>query len=754
MNNPSLAGDDRPEPSPAQAQLQGDAARQAAGLFKGIAYQVWQTVLAWTDLKEDEILVVEGAEDFDLIRGNEGIGNQVKAIASPISLRSDCVCDALRNLWTTRHKNPSRVISLRLITTAPLNIEAHNPLGANKPGLQLWNEESLRSTPDVSARLRDFLITDTSVSKKLAEPFGCDVPSLIEHLRQLSPDRFHTEFVRQAQWLSNQPDIEVIRETVRYRLHAYGESKHLLPRDSDRSLTPLFDHIVRVTMRERRNLTRADFRVQFDDATRTTLPLSQFNQAQAVLAGRLDRFPSTSEVTYSLSEISSIPDLPILCAKRTKLVETLAFCVSEHGFIAIQGSTGKGKSTLGNMVARRHGGSWRWISFARWETGRISEALQGLARDVAGSSQGLFLFLDDLNPSGADAVALLQRLAVLSRLTLSSNGRIIVTTQRMLGNVFLRQSNLPPIVLQEARSFHLDEVKDLCSQAGCPDDVRLSSSAAIMLAQTGGHPQLVHARVKVASRGGWPAFAAKDLLQVPEELSDERKLARELLSELQDGEIELLHRLSLASGSFRKDHAIAVAEIAPRIPRPGDKFDALVGPWIEPAAGRYFRLSTLLSNAAAENWSEGRIKEMRAFYGQAVYRAGTLTLIEASEILFQAIQTLDHSLAVCVLVPVMLAPPQLRNAWAKGLQWIRIFLSPEKLFPKSQFVGLLFRLAQFRVAVETNERAAAQLAARLWEETRNLSEPESTTVAANEIVLAIQILVPPAVGGCWGVFLG
>jgi hypothetical protein len=59
------------------------------------------------------------------------------------------------------------------------------------------------------------------------------------------------------------------------------------------------------------------------------------------------------------------------------------------------------------------------------------------------------------------------------------------------------------------------------------------------------------------------------------------------LQELDDGDIELLYRLSLASMPFRKDQAITVGEISPAINRAGDKFDSLVGPWIEPAGNKY-----------------------------------------------------------------------------------------------------------------------------------------------------------------------
>jgi len=357
-----------------------DAVKQQYWLYVSMQQQagsgnhhvrLWQTVLAWMDLAENEILIVEGAEDFDVI-GDKATGNQVKNLAAPISLRSVCVCEALRNFWATRHKNQSRPIGFRLITTANVSFEAGEPFGDSELGLELWNKESALATPKYSNQLKDFLVSDASVSKRLAKSFSDGVPSLIEHLRQCSPESFHREFIQRIQWLSRQPDVDVIRDIVRVKLRAYGESKHLLARDSERALAPCFEYIAHVAIKKHRILTRDDFRVQFDDATRVSVPVSHYNQMQAAFATGLQPTSSTSEVNYSVAEITSIPDLPVPCAPRTAFVDILAASVNEHGFVAIQGSTGKGKSTLAKLLARRLGGSWLWISFANWETNRVA----------------------------------------------------------------------------------------------------------------------------------------------------------------------------------------------------------------------------------------------------------------------------------------------------------------------------------------------------------------------------------------------
>ncbi len=541
---------------------------------------------------------------------------------------------------------------------------------------------------------------------------------------------------------------------MRVRLHAYGEDKRLLPRDSERALTVLFEHVAHVAIRQRRTLTREDFRVLFDDSTRVNVPLSQFNEMLGAAASLQPTLPSATEVDYSIADTALIPDLPIPCAPRTESLDMLATCVIENKFVAIQGSTGKGKSTLAKLLARRLKGNWLWLSIANRTPQQISDELYRLSRQVAASPHAPSLLVDDFNPKGADFPALLQRLAVLSRLTFDRGGRMIVTTQRLFGDAFLRQSNLPSQVLQVAPGFLKEEVQGLCIQSGCPNDSRLAPWRNIIFSQTSGHPLLVHARIKVATRRGWPSPNINDILETPQEISDERQLARQLLQELDDGEIQLLDRLSVASQAFRKDHAVAVGEIDPPIARPGDKFDALVGPWIEPAAKTYFRLSPLLAQPANGNWTPESAKAMRINYARAVLRTKDLTIREASEILFQSVLTKEAALAAPVLASLTVAPIESRMAIAPWLDWMLVLPEPSSIFPDNRFVTYLFALVQFRVAAGSRSSSAPMFAERLFKAARKPVAREVDNFrmvgAAMDILLAMDVLAPPELLlQCW-----
>ena len=44
--------------------------RQATDSIRGYCYQLWHSVYAWLNLKENQTLLIEGAEDFAIIEQN------------------------------------------------------------------------------------------------------------------------------------------------------------------------------------------------------------------------------------------------------------------------------------------------------------------------------------------------------------------------------------------------------------------------------------------------------------------------------------------------------------------------------------------------------------------------------------------------------------------------------------------------------------------------------------------------------------
>lgn len=52
---------------PSKKTPQGNPSREAIASLRGYVYQIYQSALAWTELKDDEILYLEVAEDFAIV---------------------------------------------------------------------------------------------------------------------------------------------------------------------------------------------------------------------------------------------------------------------------------------------------------------------------------------------------------------------------------------------------------------------------------------------------------------------------------------------------------------------------------------------------------------------------------------------------------------------------------------------------------------------------------------------------------------
>jgi hypothetical protein len=67
------------------APLPGDPRRQAVYSIQGTVYQAWRSIDAWLQLTNpDEVIYLEGAEDFDIVKSNNAIAVQVKNGLLPV----------------------------------------------------------------------------------------------------------------------------------------------------------------------------------------------------------------------------------------------------------------------------------------------------------------------------------------------------------------------------------------------------------------------------------------------------------------------------------------------------------------------------------------------------------------------------------------------------------------------------------------------------------------------------------------------
>src|SRR5262245_62322181 len=100
--------------------LVGDKRRQATDSIRGYVYQAYQSVLAWMRLGGEEVLFLEGAEDFDVHSADEVTATKVKDTAGSgaVTLRSGDAVSAINNLWRHKQNTQGKTIRLRFLTNA------------------------------------------------------------------------------------------------------------------------------------------------------------------------------------------------------------------------------------------------------------------------------------------------------------------------------------------------------------------------------------------------------------------------------------------------------------------------------------------------------------------------------------------------------------------------------------------------------------------------------------------------------------
>lgn len=746
----SCMPDDIPPPLP---PLVGDPARQADDLNRGITYQVWRSVEAWVGLGDRETLYLEGLEDFDVVGKGAAVAVQVKATAAAVTLRSDSVIELLLNFWRARADNLGREVHYRLVTTSAVGMEKDSPLGSK--GLELWAECAARGDLEKVARLQQFLATDESVAGKLVAGQGGPSPSLAEFLKTATAPEVLDKLIRRITFLPGSEDAEAVSESVTMTLRAYGEKHGVRPSECGPALDRLFRVAAEVAGRKgERYLTRDRFRREFEEATTQRLTAGEIDAIRSAAAipmvpGGLPGVGASFGIAVGAELVvqRGVPELPKSTLDRVDLVKDVVAHLRKVGLVVIRGSSGMGKSTIAQLVAKEIGEDWLWVDFQ----GLPPAAIPHVARSVslafvqAGSPKNLAL--DNLNFEPADLVGLENALAATSRTARTRGGMVLLTTQRELPVRVQSKLGAQPADLIDIPRLTDDEIEKFCLLLGCPAQIA-AAWAKILAIQTYGHPRLVHARLVALEAAKWPAVRASDLLATTPEVHEELDLAAQLLDRAPAGDKELIYRLSVATGPFRKDHAVALGNTLPAIPFAADSFARLVGPWIDRLRSGYFRLSPLLLGAAQRNWSDEQVRQARSGLARAMLKCGEKSVIEANETLFQALLAKDEEAVTAVAVSLVTTGAEQIERFAERMDWLTLMgrKGGQPLFEGNPSVNIILRLLQFRIMTATSPEHANELCEIVDQEFAVLdskSAKESRAMWLSTVLIYFQGMVHP-----------
>jgi hypothetical protein len=684
--------------------LKADAKRQAADILRGYFYQIWWTVDAWISLRNDELLVVEGAEDFEVLGRNDATTTQVKNLTANLTLRSKPALDAIRSFWTLK-EDPRYRIRFCFLTSSRAGIEKGNPLGPGLAGMHAWNLASHRG--DGIPALRDFLLT-------------LDLPtSLKDFLRTASPEAIKAQLLVPFEWQLDQGSSEDVQAKVRRSLILYGEQTGIPPDDAEGVADHLFAAACAIASRKTgRDLHKADFLKLWREETARRMNFAELRLAALEFGVLIPGTPGPAITSFPHQLLSDPPPLPVRHTPRSKLVATLRNTLSTTGQLILTGTVCTGKTTLAKLLAAD---GWLWVDLAHVRGAHGLLALQALARRLDAGPPPAAVVIDcsaDLSEESilhasafGDSLRRLQRAAI----------PFIVTAPRPLPSKTVALLDLPAASLITAPPLVEEEIVELLAVHGCPSHLQHPLAQALAL-RTAGHPQLIAAWSTDLAASNWQVSHLAALAQPPTATEQILAEARTLLSALPESIRTLADRLSLLSHPFRRDQALAIGALSPAVPRPGESFDRLDGSWIERLAGDYYGISPLLSDAAAKILPPSDVTTLHGSLAHIFLHTPPLTQIEAAAGFFHAFRGEEASTVVQLAADLLRAKASVQRAAFPALRWFA-FVGLAGGFPP--FLAgphtPMLRVLQYRLAL--GDKHKLRIVALWDEEIRSAAGP-------------------------------
>ncbi len=691
------------------APLLGDPKRRAVAPISGYVYQAWWSIDAWLRLTgPDEIIYLEGAEDFDVGRQDGATTVQVRRTGDPLSLANKKALEALENFWSLSVAETSRPVEYHYLTTSSVAKERDAQfLGLS--GIEAWR--AARTNNDLAAKVSSYLTTKLAATSPLRA-----------FLTTATPEAVQGRLLQRFHWLTDQSDLDGVQRSVTDRiaviLHNQQRSVSLVAQVQKWLISRFWELIVLPTPGDRR-LTFGDLLQLVLAATTANLPIPLDRLAELI-----GNAPPGLALLNLLIQKTPIPPQPLLL--RPALTVRLEDLFKQRAVVLVTGTVHKGKSTLAQLVATALCPTAWWVNLTDRRPSEVDNVLLALSGRIEAGDCPNLVIIDDLDIGPTAHRAYKDSLALFLHRA-HSTGRAVLLTARGASSEAAVVQDFGPVQLFDVPEVGSGEAETLCTEHGCPPAFA-KLWGFFVATTTRGHPKLVQVRLAELAARGWPQPSAEDLTAQSAAVNTAQHLARQILRETVSNPVaEFVYLASECSTLIRREVAIKLAESVAGLTNAGDVLDGLTGQWIELVEGRWLRATALLKGSADQVWSPDKRKICHVLIHDAIAANNPLSPSEAAALVFHAYLSSDQGrLAHTAMSLQILDETDAQREVERHLLWLPfVALEAGQQISDDALASAALRGLQFRAAVTLDTDSLAQISFRWAEDIERVAYPEA-----------------------------
>ncbi len=710
----------------------GNPAREAIDSLRGYVYQIYQSALAWTELKDDESLFLEVAEDFAVAATGALEAVQVKETSARVTINSDDIVSSIDSFVELQEINPTLNVSLHHLTTSQIGREKspEHRVGETST-LIAWR--NLAKTGELSD-LRNIL-ANSKLSAK-SKKFIAD----------LNDADLRDRFLKKIHFDCGAPDSRLLSRQLNSRISELVMQRGGLHSQAasctDRILLALLK-LSTYKNRDDRYVDRSCLEEHLEAATQIVINRAQFEEHNRLIAKVLSSsVPSgTTLSSYRLAKPSPVSEVPLpkTLANRNESVAQLQQSLERTGICWIYGAAGVGKTVSARVIAHKNEGDWASINLRSQTSEQVAQVLTHAANSMPSFClRGLIV--DDLDCAIESSV--LDSLHYLFHSASRSDVLLVISSFSPPKSDFLFVSDLQADIAITLTEFTESDIEEILGKIGVGS---ANWAKYTHLVSGGGHPQLAIAFIQSMATTGWNPKELQTLNALPlssPAVDEVRKRTRErLLRDLSETSRRLIERLSLKVGGFGRELAIDLGKVEPPIQDVGIILDNLTGSWIDQHEGDRFSLSPLLSHYATKTLTTDQKVTIQSAIADSLTKGRSFNAIDMNSALMAAWSSSNKSVILKLCLAVYGSDHDELEMLAPHLFMFTFLRTDNIAYPSDTAVSHMCRGAQLLLLNQVSDSASKlEDALRCFSEEAKNDQNEAQCTSTNLLVYSKLLL--------------